>query len=271
MDLELTGRRALVTGSSSGMGAKIARQLAAEGVQLVVHGRDRDRAEAVAQGIANDGGQAAVAVGDIATDKGAAAVAQASLAAFGGIDILINNAGAVLNVDQPDWRKVGMDQWCASFDLNVGAAVRMSRHLSPAMVERGWGRIVNISSVSGTQMRGRLFDYGASKAALNSFTVNLSKALAPRGVTVNCVIPGAIMTPAIERWIESLAGQRGWTGDFAEKERLYVEERATQSVPRLGRPREIAAAVALLASPLSGYTTGAFLRIEGGMATTIGA
>ena len=271
MDLELAGRRALITGSSSGIGAEMARTLAAEGVQVVVHGRDSERTEAVANAIVSEGGQATVAIGDIATNDGAAAVAQAALAAFGGIDILINNAGAVLNADLQDWLRVDMEQWLASYHLNVGAAVRMSQHLSPAMVERGWGRIVNISSVAGTDMRGRLFDYGAAKAALNSFTVNLSKTLAPHGVTVNCIIPGAVMTPAIERWIEKLAGQRGWTGDFAEKERLYVEERAAQSVLRLGRPREIAAAAALLASPLSDYTTGAFLRIEGGMATSIGA
>lgn len=271
MDMELKGRRALVTGSSSGMGTVIAQMLAAEGVQVVVHGRDRERTETAAAEIAATGGEAAVAIGDISDDAGAAAVAQSATAAFGGIDILVNNAGAVLKMDQPDWLKIDMGDWIASYELNVGAALRMSQLLSPGMVERGWGRIVNISSVSGTEMRGRLMDYGASKAALNSFTINLSKVLAPQGVTVNCIVPGTIITPAIERYIDNIAQQRGWEGDFAEKERLYVGERSSQSVTRLGRPREIAAAVALLASPLSGYTTGAFLRIEGGMATTIGA
>lgn len=271
MDLELQGKRALVTGSSSGMGATIARELAAEGVSVVVHGRDRSRAQKVADAIVKSGGRVEVAIGDVATDDGAEMVAELAVGAFGGIDILVNNAGAVLQMDQPDWLKVGMSDWFASFDLNVGAAVRMSQRLTPLMVERGWGRVVNISSVSGTEMRGRLFDYGASKAALNSFTINLSKAIAPSGVTVNCIVPGTIITPAIERWIESVAKQRGWEGNPADHERLYVAERSSQSVPRLGRPREIAAAVALLVSPLSGYTTGAFLRIEGGMATTIGA
>lgn len=270
MDLQLKGKRALVTGGSSGIGAVIALELAAEGVDLIVHGRDRERTETTAREVAALGVETAIAIGDLSTDDGAAAVAEVAAGA-GGVDILVNNAGAALQMKQPDWLKIGSDDWSASFDLNVGAAVRMSQHLSPAMVERGWGRIINISSISGTEMRGRLFEYGAAKAALNSFTVNLSKLLAPQGVTVNCVIPGAILTPAIERWIASMASQRGWTGDFADHEKLYVEERATQSVPRLGRPREIAAAVALLASPLSGYTTGAFLRIEGGMATTVGA
>ncbi|HKX76930.1 MAG TPA: SDR family NAD(P)-dependent oxidoreductase [Novosphingobium sp.] len=271
MDLELKGRRALVTGSSSGIGAAIAAELAAEGVSVVVHGRDRERAALTAAEVSRHGVEAAIAIGDLATDEGAAAVAEAATAAFDGIDILVNNAGAVLQMNEPDWLKITLGEWFDSYNLNVGAAVRLSQRLSPAMVERGWGRIVNISSVSGSEMRGRLLEYGAAKSALNSFTVNLSKALGPTGVTVNCVIPGTIITPAIERWIDTLSEQRGWAGDFAEKERAYVEERGTQAIPRLGRPREIAVAVAWLASPLSAYTTGAFLRVEGGLATTIGA
>jgi NAD(P)-dependent dehydrogenase (short-subunit alcohol dehydrogenase family) len=139
------------------------------------------------------------------------------------------------------------------------------------MVERGWGRIINISSVSGSQMRGHLLDYGAAKGALNAFTVNLSKHLAPSGVTVNAVVPGTILTPAVERWITTLRKQRNWPDDFEDNERRYIDEFNSQPVPRLGRPREIAVATVLLASPLSGYTTGAFLRVDGGTASAIGA
>jgi len=266
MDLELSGKRVLVTGSSSGLGEAIALEFASEGAMVVVHGRDRARTEAVAEQARARGALAAAAIGDLASDEGAALVADQALAAFGGIDILVNNAGAVLRMDEPDWLKIGSEDWFASYDLNVMATVRMSKLLSPAMVGREWGRIINVSSVSGTVMRGRLMDYGAAKAALNSFTVNLSKVLSPSGVTVNAVIPGTVITPAIERWIETVASQNEWPGDAAEHERRYVE-RTGQSLPRLGRAREIAAAVAFLASPLSGYTTGAFLRIEGGLAT----
>lgn len=264
MDLELAGMRVLVTGSSSGLGEAIALEFAAEGAAVVVHGRDAIRTEAVARQVRALGAQAATAIGDLASEEGAAAVAASALSAFGGIDILVNNAGAVLRMDEPDWLKVGSEDWFASYDLNVMAAVRMTKLLSGAMAERGWGRIINVSSVSGTVMRGRLMDYGAAKAALNSVTVNMSKVLSPRGVTVNSVIPGTVITPAIERWIATVAEQNQWPGDAVEHERRYVE-RTGQSLPRLGRPREIAAAVAFLASPLSGYTTGAFLRIEGGL------
>ena len=270
MDLQLKGKRALVTGSSSGLGAAIALELAAEGVNVVVHGRDRDRAEATAREAAAHGVKVVVAVGDLMKDEDAAAVADAAVQGLGGLDILVNNAGAVLQMKEPDWLKVTLDEWLDAYNLNVGAAVRLSQRLTPGMAERGWGRVINISSVSGTQPRGRLLDYGAAKAGLNNFTVNLSKVLAPKGVTVNSIVPGTIITPAIERWIDTLRAQRGWPDDRDECERLYVAEYTAQSVPRLGRPREIAAAVALLASPLSAYTTGAFLRVDGGMATAIG-
>lgn len=264
MNLELAGKRVLVTGSSSGLGEAVALEFAAEGADVVVHGRDSARAEAVAEQARAKGARAATAIGDLASDEGAALVAEQALAAFGGIDILVNNAGAVLRMDEPDWLKIGSDDWFASYDLNVMATVRMTKLLSPAMVEREWGRIINVSSVSGTVMRGRLMDYGAAKAALNSVTVNMSKVLSSHGVTVNAVIPGTVITPAIERWIDTVAQQNQWPGDAAEHERRYVE-RTGQSLTRLGRAREIAAAVAFLASPLSGYTTGAFLRIEGGL------
>jgi NAD(P)-dependent dehydrogenase (short-subunit alcohol dehydrogenase family) len=132
------------------------------------------------------------------------------------------------------------------------------------MTERGWGRIVNISSIGGSRYSGRLLDYGSAKAALEHVTLNLSKKLAPFGVTVNGIIPGTVLTPQAERWIVTLRGQLGWSDDLAENERSYVSEFSPQPVPRLGRPAEIAAAVVFLASPRSDYTTGALLRIDGG-------
>ena len=259
MDLQLSGKRALVTGSSSGIGAAIALELAGEGASVVVHGRDRARAEAVAAPIA-----AAVALGEVTDDAGCDAIAQAALAAFGGIDILVNCAGGVVRDGNPDWTEMTSADWDASFSLNVVSAVRLAQRLTPGMIERGWGRIVNVSSVGGTQVSGRLLEYGSAKAALDHLTVNLSRRLAPDGITVNAVIPGTILTPQAERWIGSLAAQNDWPDDFAERERIYTREYGAQPVPRLGRPEEIAAAVAFLASPRSDFTTGARLRIDGG-------
>ncbi|HTZ70238.1 MAG TPA: SDR family NAD(P)-dependent oxidoreductase [Acetobacteraceae bacterium] len=271
MDLELRGKRALVTGSSSGLGAAIAVELAAEGVAVAVHGRDRDRAEHTARDVAAHGVTAVVTSGDLSRDEDAKNVAEAALQGLGGIDILVNNAGAVLRMDNPDWLDVTPTEWLDSFNLNVCAALRLTQHLVPHMRAQGWGRIINISSTAGSQTRGFLLDYSAPKAGVDNMTVNLSKLLAKDGITVNAIIPGTILTPAVERWFATLRQQLNWPDDIEENERVYTAEVTPQPIPRLGRPREIAVAAALLASPLSGYTTGAFLRIDGGTADAIGA
>jgi NAD(P)-dependent dehydrogenase (short-subunit alcohol dehydrogenase family) len=265
MDLQLKGKRALVTGSSSGIGAAIALELAAEGASVVIHGRDRDKAAAVAAQAKALGVAASVALGDLTSDAGADAIAEAALAALGGIDILVNCAGGTVRSDNPEWEDVSSDEWLASFNLNVVSIIRLSKRLAPAMAERGWGRIINISSIGGSQYSGRLFDYGSAKAAVDHITGNLSRELAPKGVTVNVVVPGTVLTPQSERWLVTLRKQNGWPDDLAQNERVYVQDFAPQPVPRLGRPAEIAAAVAFLASPRSDYTTGASLRIDGGL------
>jgi len=264
MDLQLAGKRALVTGSSSGIGAAIARELAAEGCSIVVHGRDRDRAEAVAEQCRARGAAASVALGSLTEDDGAKSVADVALAAFGGIDILVNSAGGNVRSDNPPWTEVTSDDWKSSFDLNVFSVIRLARLLTPGMIARGWGRIINISSIGGTLWSGRLLDYGSAKAALDHLTGNLSRAIAKHGVTVNAIIPGTILTPQARTWIETLKAQNNWPDDFAECERIYTREFNDQPVPRLGRPEEIAAAAAFLASPRSDFTTGALLRIDGG-------
>lgn len=264
MDLHLKGKRALVTGSSSGIGAAIARELAAEGVSVVVHGRDAERAKAVAREVEAAGVRAAVVLGDVTTDAGADAIAEGALAALGGIDILVNSAGGVVRSDNPQWMDMSSSEWLMAFNFNVVSIVRLAQRLSPGMIERGWGRIINISSIASSRFSGLLHDYGAAKAAVDHLTGNLSKTLAPKGVTVNAVIPGTVMTPQAERWIVTLRKQKGWSDDLAENERIYTSEFAPQPVPRLGRPAEIAAAVAFLASPRSDYTTGATLRVDGG-------
>ncbi len=264
MDLQLAGKRALITGSSSGIGAAIARELAAEGCAVVIHGRDRARAEAVAQECAGLGAQTAVALGAITDDAEADGVADAALAAFGGIDILVNSAGGTVRGDNPAWTDVTSGEWALSFSLNVVSVIRLAKRLTPGMAARGWGRIINISSVGGTQLSGRLLDYGAAKAALDHLTANLSRAVAGDGITVNAIVPGTILTPQAERWIATLAAQNQWPDDFATRERIYTRDFGAQPVPRLGRAEEIAAAAAFLASPRSDFTTGASLRIDGG-------
>jgi NAD(P)-dependent dehydrogenase (short-subunit alcohol dehydrogenase family) len=264
MDLKLEGKRALVTGSSSGIGTAIARELAAEGVAVVIHGRDGAKAAEVAREIGATGARTAIALGDLTSDEEASAVADSALAAFEGIDILVNCAGGVVRNDNPAWQDVAPDEWLACYNLNVVSIFRLARGLTPGMIERGWGRLINISSMAGTRFSGLLHEYGSAKSAVDHFSGNLSKSLAPHGVTVNVVIPGNVLTPQSKRWILTLREQKGWSDDFAENERRYTSEFSPQPVPRLGRVEEIAAAVAFLASPRSDFTTGAALRIDGG-------
>src|SRR5579885_2328011 len=141
MDLQLRGKRAFVSGSSSGLGAAIAKELADEGVSVVVHGRDRPRAEATARDIAAKGVPVAVAIGDLTRNDEAQAVAETALTAFGGIDILVNCAGGVVRTDNPDWMTVSPEEWLMSFNLNIVGALRMAQAMAPGMIERGWGRI----------------------------------------------------------------------------------------------------------------------------------
>jgi 3-oxoacyl-[acyl-carrier protein] reductase len=147
VDLRIGGKRALVTGSSSGLGAVIATTLAAEGAAVAVHGRDPKRAEAVAERITPMGGTASVAIGDLATDPSADHVADAALN-DGAIDILINNAGAY---EQRSWEDVTSDDWVTAYEVNVIAGVRMIRRLVSHMRERGWGRVIQIGGIFATQ------------------------------------------------------------------------------------------------------------------------
>jgi NAD(P)-dependent dehydrogenase (short-subunit alcohol dehydrogenase family) len=268
MDLQLKGKRAFVSGSSSGIGKGIALELAAAGCDVVVHGRDRKRAEETAREVEKLGVKAVVTVGDLTKDADATKVCDAALAAVSGIDILINNAGITLRKDNPGWENIKPQEWMDSFNVNFVSGLRLAQRFVPAMKEKRWGRVVNISTTAGTHvLPGGMFpEYGAPKAGLNKFTADMAKAVGPFGITVNAIIPGTIMTPAIVEYMSILKTQRGWGNDQTENERRYTEEIFPQSVPRLGKIRDIAAATAFLASPLAGYINGAFLRIDGGMA-----
>lgn len=268
MDLQLADKRALVTGSTSGIGAEIARMLAQEGVKVVVHGRDRTRAQGVATDIGANGGQAAVALGDLMTTDGVEAVIEQTEKAFGGIDILVNNAGGSNSATAPGWFETPVAEWADSYRQNTLPVVRLAQAFVPAMCERGWGRAIQISSRNAISAYAQFGAYGAAKAAVNNLTLSLSKALAGTGVTSNGIMPGLIYTPLVDPWFESLAKQLGSDDpqvgrDFALKNVLQ------QTVSRLGQPKDIAAAVCFIASPLSDFMTGTTFRIDGGATPTV--
>ena len=268
MDLQLFDKRALVTGSTSGIGAEIARMLAQEGVKVVVHGRDRGRAQGVVADIEAKDGQAAVALGDVMTADGVEAVIKATEQAFGGVDILVNNAGGSNSATSSGWFETPVEEWAESYRQNTLPAVRLAQAFVPAMRERGWGRVIQISSRNAISAYAQFGPYGAAKAAVNNLTLSLSKALAGTGVTSNGIMPGLIYTPLVDPWFEALAKQLGSDDpqvgrDFALKSVLQ------QTVARLGQPKDIAVAVCFIASPLSDFMTGTTFRIDGGATPTV--
>jgi 3-oxoacyl-[acyl-carrier protein] reductase len=253
MDLQLTGRRALVTGSSSGLGEAIALLLAQEGADVVVHGRDEVRTRAVAEKV----GAKAVAVGDLATDHGADAVA----AAAGDVDILVNNAGAY---DHVGWEDSTPDVWLRTYDVNVVSGVRMIRRFVPGMRARGWGRVIQIGGGLGSQPMAMQPHYNATLAARHNLAVSLARDLKGTGVTSNVVSPGAILVDSVQRLLTEMAPERGWGGEWAEIERNAAEDFVPNDIGRFGRPEEIAGAVAYLAGPYADYVSGATVRVDGG-------
>lgn len=261
MDLRLAGKRALVTGSSSGIGEAIVKLLAAEGVAVVVHGRDESRANAVAEAIRAGGGSAEVALGDLTTDAGADAVASAALTG-GPLDILVNNAGAV---GYPlSWTEATVADWAQTYNTNVISGVRMIQRLVPQMRERHWGRVIQIGGGLSQQPHAGGPYYNASLAARHNLAVSLARELKDTGVTSNVVAPGAILGEAIQSWLTSLAPTHGWGETWEEIEHSATQNIAPNDVGRLGRPEEIAAAVAYLASPIADYVSGATIRVDGG-------
>ncbi|MFD3525391.1 SDR family NAD(P)-dependent oxidoreductase [Streptomyces sp. NPDC058653] len=260
MDLQLVGKRALVTGSSSGLGEAIARRLAAEGATIVVHGRDRARATAVAKSIREDGGVADIAIGDLATDSGAAHVQDAA-AQDGPVDILVNNVG----VYEPTarWGDTPPDSWAEIYNINVISGVRMIQRLLPDMRARGWGRVIQISSVTGHRPAASQPHYASTNAARNNLAVSLARELKHSGVTSNAVAAEGILTPATLDLLVGVGRAQGWGETWAEIE-PKTAALAPNDAGRIAGPEEYANVVAFLASPAAGYINGTTLHVDGG-------
>ena len=210
MDLQLGGKRALVTGSSSGIGEAIAKSLAAEGVAVVVHGRREPEAKRVAAEIVAGGGKAVMAIGDVSSDAGADAVAKVVNDTLGGADILVNNAGAYPRLP---WFEATAADWTSLYNQNVGSMVRLITRLVPEMKQRGWGRVISLASIVATMPFPVSPAYAATKSANANLAVSLAKQLAGTGVTSNAVSPGMILTPGVEQLIRGQAAQAGLPSD----------------------------------------------------------
>ena len=247
----IKGRTALVTGAADGLGAAIAARLASEGARIGIIDRSDDAIEKARQ--QPELSDAVFLAGDL-TDSADIDRMMATFAEQGmAFDILVNNAGGSLHTPRAFLEETDAD-WERVMALNVTAAVRISRHVLPGMVDKGFGRIVNLGSKAGRY--GSLFtgaNYVAAKGAIQSMTLQMAQEFGPHGITCNAVCPGAILTPRVERLLA---------------ERMSPEERqkAVDSIPvrRNGRVEDVAAAVAFFASEEAGFITGQLMDVNGG-------
>jgi NAD(P)-dependent dehydrogenase (short-subunit alcohol dehydrogenase family) len=267
VDLELKGRRALVTGSSSGIGEAVARMLAEEGAAVIVHGRNRERAEKVASEIKAAG----VAIGDLSTDEGAASVHEEARAALGGnIEILINNAGgsSTGNTSKAPL-EITVADYLSNYHANTLGAVRLSLLAVPDMVAAKFGRVINVSSAVAMQPNNVGADYSIAKSALNNFTVSLAGSLKGVGVTVNTVTPGVIMVDGLVRFGRARFGDPDMSFEEIAQRLAAAKVFDLPPVGRLGLPDEVAMVACMLASPRQGYVTGSNYRVDGGQVRSV--
>ncbi|MGB4135085.1 MAG: SDR family oxidoreductase [Microbacterium sp.] len=260
MRIDLSGKTALVTGSTQGIGQAIAAALADAGARVAINGRTASKVATAIDELASAGRSFIAAPGDVTTEEGAAAV----LSAAGPVDVLVNNLGIFgaadpLDIDDAEWRRY--------FDVNVLAAVRLIRETLPGMIGRGWGRILDIASDSAIVIPAEMIHYGMSKTALLAVSRGFAKAAAGTGVTVNSVLAGPTHTGGVEDFVYQLVDP---TLPWDEAQREFMRLHRPQSLlQRLIEPEEIANMVAYLASPLASATTGAAVRVDGGYVDSI--
>lgn len=263
MKLGLEGRRALIAGSSSGVGAGIAAMLADEGVEVLVHGRSTKNAEVVVEGIRARGGRASALIGALDVPQEVDRLAAEALAT-GPIDILINSAGAT--VSACSWFDVPMENWQRQYQFSTLYAVQLIRAVVPSMRKRSWGRVLNISSGAAFKPMAVHPEYSAAKLALHTLACSLSRELGDCGITVNTLISGLVMTANTQALMRGAAQAHGFTETGEALERRVLRElwHSTMPLARAGKVEEVAAAACFLVSAHAAYITGTSLRIDGG-------
>ncbi len=261
MELGFEGKVALVTGSSRGTGAGIAKAVAGEGARVFVHGLSQGDADDVVAEIESSGGLAEAVFGDIRVDDGACGLADQVLGLVARVDILVNNYGVA---ERGKWDDTSADDWLGIYEGNVLSAVRMVRAFVEPMKAKGWGRIIQLGTIGSTRPNARMPHYYASKGALATLTVSLAKELAGSAITVNTVSPGLIRTAEVEAQYRAVAKRKGWGESWAEIEAGIRAEGGANPLGRIARVEEVADLVVFLASDRAGFINGQNIRIDGG-------
>jgi len=259
LTLDLSGQKALVTGSTGGIGLAIAERLAQAGAHVIVNGRGEERTQAATDTIRKKLPEAQVTgfAGDVAQPEIIARLQEAHPE----LDVLVNNLGIF---EEVPFAEISDDDWLRFFDINVMSGVRLSRAYLPGMVTKKRGRIVFISSESGLNIPAEMIHYGFSKAAQIAIARGLAESVAGSGVTVNSVLPGPTRTEGVMTMIRKAAEKSGHTPEETEANFLK-NNRPTSLLQRLEEPEEVANMVAYICSPLASATSGAALRVEGGL------
>jgi NAD(P)-dependent dehydrogenase (short-subunit alcohol dehydrogenase family) len=263
MDLQLRGKRALVTGSTAGIGLAAAAGLYREGASVVINGRTAQRVnEAVLkiQGAGGDGKISGVAA-DLSTAEGVAELVRQ----LPDVDILVNNLGIF---EPRPFEEIPDADWIRFFEVNVLSGVRLTRHYLPGMRARNWGRVVFVSSESAVQIPVEMIHYGMTKTAQLAIARGVAESVAGTGITVNSVLPGPTESEGVAQFVADLAKQRGVDRSVVEAE-FFQTARPTSLLKRFATVEEVANMIVYVCSPLASATNGAALRVDGGVVRAI--
>ena len=263
MDLKLNGKKALVTGSTAGIGFAIARALAREGSSVVLTGRTQKRVDAAIENIRKEIRDAKISgiAADLATPDGTSKCIQAMPA----VDVLINNLGVY---EPKPFEQITDEDWHAIIETNFMSGVRLSRHYLPLMKAANGGRIIFISSESATNIPAEMIHYGVTKTMQVALARGLAETTAGTAVTVNSVLAGPTRSEGVEKFIADMAKTKNVAPDEIEKD-FFRTARPGSLLQRFATTDEVAAMVTFVASPLSSATNGAALRVEGGILRSI--
>ncbi len=263
MDLQLTNKKALVTGSTAGIGLAIASLLAEEGAAVVVNGRSQPKVDEAIQRIkrAYKDAQVTGVAADLGTKEGVAMLT----AQLRSVDILVNNLGIF---EPKPFAEINDEDWLRFFEVNVLSGVRLSRFYLPQMLQKNWGRIVFISSESGVNIPVEMIHYGVTKTAQIALARGLAEMTAGTNVTVNSVLPGPTRSEGVEQFVQDLAKTQRTDTATVEKE-FFRSVRPSSLLKRFATPEEVAAMVVYVCSPRASATNGAALRVDGGVVRSI--